>query len=58
MSADLVNAQKTEEDRNANHAALVVEKEEEMASSTVKIVTALTWQGDLGVEMESMKWLH
>ena len=34
MSADLVNALKAEEDRNANHAALVVEKEGEFASYT------------------------
>ena len=55
MLVDLANAQKAEEDRNANHAALVVEKEQEIANSTNKIVATLTWQGDLGVEVESMK---
>ena len=48
-------AQKEEEDRNANHAGLVAAKEEEIATLTAAIETKLTRQGDLAVEVESLK---
>ena len=37
MSVDPANAQKAEQDRKTNHAMLVVEKEEEIASLTVDV---------------------
>ena len=37
MSIDPANAQKAEQDRKTNHAMLVVEKEEEIASLTVDV---------------------
>ena len=50
----LMAAQKEEEDRNANHAGLVAAKEE-IATLTATIETKLTRQGDLTVEVESLK---
>ena len=50
----LMAAQKEEEDRNANHAGLVAAKEE-IATLTATIETKLTRQGDLAVEVESLK---
>ena len=38
MSVDPANAQMAEQDRKTNHAMLFVEKEEEIASSTVDVV--------------------
>ena len=46
---------KEEEDRKANHAGLVAAKEEEIATLTATIETKLTQQGDLAVEVESLK---
>ena len=54
MSADLAKAQRTEEDGKANHVALVAAKEEEIASLMVEIEAKLTWQGDVGVEWQSV----
>ena len=50
----LMAAQKEEEDRKANHARLVAAKEE-IATLTATIATKLTRQGDLAVEVESLK---
>ena len=50
----LMAAQKEEEERNANHAGLVAAKEE-FATLTATIETKLTRQGDLAVEVESLK---
>ena len=47
-------AQKEEDDRNANHAGLVAAKEG-IATLTATIETKLTRQGDLAVEVESLK---
>ena len=47
-------AQKEEEDRKANQAGLIAAKEE-IATLTATIETKLTRQGDLGVEVESLK---
>merc|ERR1712136_436780 len=55
MSADLAAAQKAEAERKADHAALVAAKEKEVASLTATIETKLTRQGDLGVELGSLK---
>ena len=54
MSEDLAVAQKEEEDRKANHAGLIAAKEE-IATLTATIETKLTRQGDLAVEVESLK---
>ena len=48
-------AQKEEEDRKADHAGLVAAKEEEIATLKATIETKLTRQGDLAVEVESLK---
>ena len=55
MSEDLAAAQKVEEDRKANHAGLIAAKEEEIATLTSTIETKLTQQGNLAVEVESLK---
>jgi len=55
MSADLAAAQKEEEDRKANHAGLIAAKKEEIATLTATIETKLTRQGNLAVEVESLK---
>ena len=47
-------AQKEDEDRKANHTGLVAAKEE-IATLTATIETKLTRQGDLAVEVESLK---
>ena len=47
-------AQKEEEDRKANHAEIVAAKEE-IATLTATIETKLTPQGDLAVQVESLK---
>ena len=47
-------AQKEEEDRKANHAGLAAAKEE-IATLTATIEKKLTRQGDLAVEVESLK---
>ena len=51
----LMAAQKEEEDRKANHAEIVAGKKEEIATLTATIETKVTWQGDLAVEVESLK---
>ena len=51
----LMAAQKEEEDRKANHAEIVAAKEEEIATLTATIETKLTRQGDLAVQVESLK---
>ena len=48
-------AQKEEEDRKANQAGLIAAKEEEIATLTATIETKLTRQGDLAVQVESLK---
>ena len=50
----LMAAQNEDEDRKANHAGLVAAKEE-IATLTATIETKLTRQGDLAVEVESLK---
>ena len=55
MSEDLAVAQKEEEDREANDAGHVAAKKEEIATLTATIETKLTRQGDLAVEVESLK---
>ena len=50
----LMAAQKEEENRKANHAGLVA-AQEEIATLTATIETKLTRQGDLAVEVESLK---
>ena len=55
MSENLAVAQKAEEDRKANHAGLIAAKEEEIATLTSTIQTKLTRQGNLAVEVESLK---
>ena len=50
----LMAAQKEDEDRKANHTGLVAAKEE-IATLTATIETKLTRQGDLAVEVESLK---
>ena len=52
---DLVNVQKTEGDRRANHAELTAAEEDKIASSQVTIEKNLIRQGDLGVKVEGMK---
>ena len=47
-------AQKEDEDRKANHTGLVAAKEE-IATLTATIETKLARQGDLAVEVESLK---
>ena len=47
--------QKEEEDRKANHAEIVAAKKEDIATVTATIETKLTRQGDLAVEVESLK---
>ena len=47
-------AQKEEENRKANHAGLIAAKEE-IATVTATIETKLTWQGNLAVEVGSLK---
>ena len=54
MSEDLAGAQKVEEERKANHAGLIAAKEE-IATLTSTIETKLTQQGNLAVEVESLK---
>ena len=49
-----MTAQKEEEDRKANHAGLVAAKEE-IATLTATIETKVTRQGDLAIEVESLK---
>ena len=51
----LMAAQKEEEDRKANQAGLIAAKEEDIATLTATIETKLTRQGDLAVEVESLK---
>ena len=51
----LMAAQKEEEDRKANHAGLIAAKEEEIATLTATIETKLTRQGNLAVEVGSLK---
>ena len=48
-------AQKEEEDRKANHAEIVAAKKEDIATLTATIETKLARQGDLEVEVESLK---
>merc|ERR1712136_258421 len=55
MSEDLAAALKAEEDRKANHAGLIAAKKEEIATLTATIETKLTRQGNLAVEVESLK---
>ena len=55
MSEDLAVAQQEEEDRKANYAGLIAAKKEEIATLTATIETKLTRQGDLAVEVESLK---
>ena len=55
MSEDLAGAQNVEEDRKANHAGLIAAKEEEIATLTSTIETKLTRQGNLAVEVQSLK---
>ena len=50
----LMAAQKEEEDRKANHAEIVAAKED-IAILTATIETKLARQGDLAVEVESLK---
>ena len=50
----LMAAQKEEEDRKANHAEIVAAKED-IATLTATIETKLARQGDLAVEVESLK---
>ena len=50
----LMAVQKEEEDRKANQAGLIAAKEE-IATLTATIETKLTRQGDLAVEVESLK---
>ena len=50
----LMAAQKEEEDRKANQAGLIAAKDE-IATLTATIETKLTRQGDLAVEVESLK---
>ena len=50
----LMAAQKEEEDRKANHTGLDA-AQEEIATLTATIETKLTRQGDLAVEVESLK---
>ena len=47
--------QKEEEDRKANHAEIVAAKKEDIATLTATIETKLARQGDLAVEVESLK---
>ena len=47
--------QKEEEDRKANHAEIVAAKKEDIATVTATIETKLARQGDLAVEVESLK---
>ena len=54
MSEDLAAAQKAEEERKANHVGLIAAKEE-IATLTSTIETKLTRQGNLAVEVESLK---
>ena len=51
----LMAAQKEEEDRKANQAGLIAAKEEDIATLTATIETKLTPQGDLAVQVESLK---
>ena len=51
----LMAAQKEEEDRKANHAEIVAAKKEDIATLTATIETKLARQGDLAVEVESLK---
>ena len=51
----LMAAQKEEEDRKANHAEIVAAKKEDIATLTATIETILARQGDLAVEVESLK---
>ena len=55
LSEDLAASQKEEEDRKANHAGLIAAKEEEIATLTATIETKLARQGNLAVEVESLK---
>ena len=48
-------AQKEEEDRKANYAEIVAAKKEDIATLTATIETKLARQGDLAVEVESLK---
>ena len=52
---DLVNVQKTEGDRRANHAELTAAEEDKIASSQMTIEKNLIRQGDLAVRVEGMK---
>ena len=47
--------QKEEEDRKANHAEIVAAKKEDIATVTATIETKLARQGDVAVEVESLK---
>ena len=51
----LKTVQKEEEDRKANHAEIVAAKKEDIATVTATIETKLALQGDLAVEVESLK---
>ena len=51
----LMAAQKEEEDRKANYAEIVAAKKEDIATLTATIETKLARQGDLAVEVESLK---
>ena len=55
MSENLAVAQKAEEDRKANHVGLIAAKKKEIATLTSTIQTKLTRQGNLAVEVESLK---
>ena len=55
MSAGLSDAQKAEAECKANCAGLIEEKKEELATLTATVEAKLTQQGDLAIEVESLK---
>ena len=55
MSEDLAGARNVEEDRKANPAGLTAAKKGEIATLTSTIETKLTRQGNLAVEVQSLK---